>query len=64
MPGYTRSTKSSDICATYSIKETAQILGVGINKAYDLARTGKIPVLELDGVKRVPKAKLNEMVGA
>jgi len=49
--------------ATVTIEEAAQILGIGRASAYELARTGQIPVLKL-GAKRlvVPRRALEKLL--
>ncbi|MHB8147683.1 MAG: helix-turn-helix domain-containing protein [Vulcanimicrobiaceae bacterium] len=46
-----------------TIEEAAQILGIGRASAYELARTGQIPVLKL-GAKRlvVPRRALEKLL--
>ena len=41
----------------YSISEAADILGISKSYAYELARKGVIPVLELGKKRVVPKEK-------
>lgn len=49
--------------ATVTIEEAARILGIGRASAYEMARTGQLPVLRL-GVKRlvVPKRALERLL--
>lgn len=49
--------------ATITIEEAAQILGIGRAHAYELARTGELPVLRL-GARRllVPKRALERLL--
>lgn len=47
---------------TYSITECALILGVGRGLAYELARTGEIPVIRLGHRLLVPRAGLEAML--
>lgn len=42
-------------CQTYSAKETARILGIGLQTVYDAINREEIPNVGLGGVKRVPK---------
>ena len=47
---------------TLSIEETAVVLGIGRNLAYELARTGQIPVIRLGRRVLVPRAQLKAML--
>jgi excisionase family DNA binding protein len=49
---------------TLTIEEAARILGVGRSKAYEFARTGKIPAIRLGHKLLVPKAALEEFLRA
>lgn len=45
---------------TYSVVEAAQLIGIGKGRAYDLARSGKLPgCLEVGGRFLVSKKKLD-----
>ncbi len=46
---------------TYSVAEAATVLGIGLNKTYELIRQKKIPSLDLGRSIRVPKKQLHEM---
>jgi len=48
--------------ATLKIEEAAQLLGIGRQTAYDLARQGKLPVLRLGKRLVVPKVALERML--
>lgn len=47
---------------TLSIEETAAVLGIGRNLAYELARTGQIPVIRLGRRMLVPRQQLEAML--
>jgi excisionase family DNA binding protein len=47
---------------TFSIEEAAEALGISRGLAYELARTGRLPVLKLGRRLVVPKAQLEAMV--
>ena len=48
---------------TLSVAEAAKVLGIGRNFAYELARTGQLPVIKL-GSRRlvVPRVALEKML--
>ena len=48
---------------TYSVKEVAELLGIGLNLAYQLVQQGEIQSIKL-GFKRrvVPKAVIDKML--
>ncbi len=46
----------------YSIQEVAELLGISKSYAYELARNGTLPVLELGKKRVIPKNKLNQWV--
>lgn len=48
--------------ATYSVPEAGEILGIGRQTAYELARQGKLPVLQLGRKLVVPKIALEKMM--
>ena len=48
---------------TISVREAAQVLGVGRDAAYDAAARGEIPVLRLGRALRVPVPRLLELLG-
>lgn len=47
---------------TYTIAETAQLLGISKTSAYLWARQGKLPTLKIGGRRIVPRAALNRML--
>ncbi len=47
---------------TLTIIETAQVLGVGRSTAYELARTGQIPILRLGRRLLVPRVALQRLL--
>ena len=46
----------------YSIQEVADLLGISKSYAYELARKGIFPVLELGTKRVIPKEKFNKWV--
>lgn len=48
---------------TYTMEETAQVLGVGRNLAYEAAARGEIPTVRLGRRLLVPRAALMAMLG-
>jgi excisionase family DNA binding protein len=48
---------------TYTIDEAADRLNISRNSAYAAAHRGEIPVIKLGSLLRVPKAKLDRMLG-
>ena len=49
---------------TVSVEEAALVLGIGRGLAYELARTGRLPVLRLGRRLVVPRAQLAAMLAA
>ncbi len=49
-------------CETYSIDETATILGIGRNQAYQQAKAGKIPVIYFGKRMVVSRVRLRRML--
>jgi len=47
---------------TYTIRECAEILGVGISVMYESARQGKLPVLKFGRRLVVPKYAFDKML--
>lgn len=47
---------------TLSVEEAAHVLGIGRGLAYELARTGQIPVVRLGRRMVVPRAQLEAML--
>ncbi|MSQ17763.1 MAG: DNA-binding protein [Dehalococcoidia bacterium] len=48
--------------ATLTVTEAAEVLGVGRNFAYELARVGKLPTIRLGRKVLVPRAALEKML--
>jgi excisionase family DNA binding protein len=55
---------STDIIArrTFTIPEAGQILGLGRNSAYTLAKSGRLPTIRLGRRLLVPKAALDRLL--
>lgn len=49
---------------TLTVPEAADLLGIGRGLAYELARTGQIPVIRLGRRMLVPRAQLEVMLCA
>lgn len=49
---------------TFSVSETAKILGISRGLAYQLAKEGKIPVLKLGTRMVVPRIKLEQFINS
>ncbi len=47
---------------TLTVEETAEILGIGRNSAYEAVRQGRLPVVRMGKRYLVPKAALEEML--
>ncbi len=47
---------------TYTIPETAKILGIGRSAAYEAARTGQIPTIKIGKRILVPVAALERLL--
>jgi excisionase family DNA binding protein len=47
---------------TVTVKEAATILGVGLNKAYEAARSGEIPTIRMGKRLLVPLAALERLL--
>ena len=47
---------------TLTIPETAQLLGVGLNQAYEAAKRGEIPTIKIGKRILVPVAALERML--
>ena len=56
-------TKGNEDRLCFSIPETARMLGISRGLAYELARSGQIPVLRLGKRLLVPKIALERMLG-
>jgi excisionase family DNA binding protein len=50
-------------CHTFSVKEAAKVLGIGLSITYALVRSGEIPSIKLGGRVLIPKRALAEMLG-
>ena len=49
---------------TLSVEEAARVLGIGRGLAYELVRTGQIPVIRLGRRMVVPRAQLEAMLAS
>lgn len=47
---------------TYTVKQTAQILGMGINQTYEACRNDQIPNIKIGRRILVPSVALDEML--
>lgn len=47
---------------TYTVRQAAEVLGIGINQAYRGVKSGDIPSLTIGGRKLVPKAALDRLL--
>ena len=47
----------------YTVSQAARLIGVSRNQGYELVKLGQIPVLRFGSRIRVPKAKLDRMLG-
>ena len=47
---------------TLSVEEAAHVLGIGRGLAYEMARTGRIPVIRMGRRMVVPRAQLEAML--
>lgn len=47
---------------TLTIKETAKLLGIGRNLAYDRVKTGEIPVIKIGRRLLVPRRALEKLL--
>lgn len=54
--------KTSRARATLTLPEAAHILGISRSTAYELARTGKLPVLRLGRRLVIPTSALNSLL--
>lgn len=48
---------------TVDVMLAGRVLGVGKNAAYKAAKDGSLPTFKVAGQRRVPTAKLREMLG-
>ena len=46
---------------TFTVEETAKLLGIGRQLAYDRAKTGEIPVIKIGRRLLVPRAALEKL---
>ena len=49
-------------CLTYTVAETATLLGLSRNSAYEAARRGEIPTIRVGRRILVPRSRLGEML--
>ena len=49
---------------TYTVRETAEVLGIGLNSAYEAIAQGQIPALRIGNRLLVPRAALKERLAA
>lgn len=49
---------------TYSIEETAKLLGISKNSCYLAVKTGQVPSLKIGSRILIPKAALEKMLAA
>jgi len=61
--GITRCNTANENKLCYTVPEAAQLLGFSRNFGYELARTGKIPILRFGKRMLVPKAAFDKMLG-
>jgi excisionase family DNA binding protein len=47
---------------TYTVRQAAQLLGIGKNSAYEAAARGEIPVVRIGKRLLVPKVALDHML--
>jgi excisionase family DNA binding protein len=45
--------------ATLSVQETAEYIGIGRNKAYELVSSGILPAIKIGKQYRIPKVSLD-----
>jgi excisionase family DNA binding protein len=48
---------------TYSVKETAKVLGIGRDAAYEGVKKGEIPSVKVGGRILVPRAAVDRLLG-
>jgi excisionase family DNA binding protein len=56
--------KLEELPATISVPETARLLGIGRNQAYQAAARGELPAVRLGGRILILTAPLRRMLGA
>ena len=49
-------------CATFTVEEAAEVLGIGRNSAYEGVRTGEIPSVRIRRRILVPRAALERLL--
>jgi excisionase family DNA binding protein len=54
----------ADLPAVLTIEETAKVMRIGRSSAYDAARRGELPTIRLGRKIRVPRHRLEAMLGA
>ncbi len=52
-----------ELPAVLTIEEAARVLRIGRTAAYDAARRGDIPAVRIGRSLRVPRARLEELLG-
>lgn len=52
----------NDIKVALTVKEAAQLLGLGINQTYEGIRQGEIPSLRIGGRILVPRSRLMALI--
>ena len=57
-----RKDKNASERQTQTITETARVLGIGKNQAYEAARSGQIPVIRVGRRLLVPTAALDRLL--
>lgn len=55
-------TAAAEQRATVTVAEAASIIGIGRGLAYEMARTGRLPVVRLGRRIVVPKARLDALL--
>ena len=53
---------TTDQALTLSIPEAAKVLGISRYLAYEAARRGDIPILQIGKLRRVPRVQLMRMI--
>jgi len=61
-PAGRRNDAQAEDCLTYTVPQAGRLLGIGRNAAYEAAATGKIPVVKIGKLLRVPKLALQRML--
>lgn len=49
--------------AVYTVEEAARLLRIGRSAAYDAVRRGELPVIRVGRLLRVPRHRLEQMLG-